>query len=203
MKWTKQEIEEYKKKSIEYYNRRGGYISVNEHDNQDTLWLYTGEPDINVRYSLAKDYLSFIYDFVEPDKEYNVWCNNDGKVTGIYLGEPCCYDKYLGPMDEPAPILGINLQSPLEDYIIGVRLIHLIPIHKTDDGKIYPNGDINKFLYNVVTKTEPYATLKEVIDSLVNYVGNKEVYFSSHEGFCNGKKISFLNCDFVKVFKPT
>lgn len=77
MKWTKQEIEEYKKKSIEYYNNRGGYISVNEHDKQDTLWLYTGEPDINVRYSLAKDYLSFIYDFVEPDEEYNVWCNKN------------------------------------------------------------------------------------------------------------------------------
>jgi hypothetical protein len=202
MKWTKQEIEEYKKKSIEYYNNRGGYIPVNEHDKEDTLWLHAGEPDMNVRYSLAKEYLSFIYDFVEPDKEYNVW-GEDDKITGIYLGEPCFYDKYLGPMDKPAPILGINLQSPLEDNIIGVRLIYLIPVNKTDDGRIYPNGDINKFLYNIVTKSEPYATLKEIIDSLVSYIGNKEIYFTSHECYCNGKKVSYFNCDFVKVFKPT
>lgn len=202
MKWTKQEIEEYKKKSIEYYNNRGGYIPVNGHEKEDTLWLLAGEPDMNVRYSLAKEYLSFIYDFVEPDKEYNVW-GEDDKITGIYLGEPCFYDKYLGPMDKPAPILGINLQSPLEDNIIGVRLIYLIPVNKTDEGKIYPNGDINKFLYNIVTKSEPYATLKEIIDSLVSYIGNKEIYFTSHECYCNGKKVSYFNCDFVKVFKPT
>lgn len=202
MKWTKQEIEEYKKKSIEYYNNRGGYIPVNGHEKEDTLWLLAGEPDMNVRYSLAKEYLSFIYDFVEPDKEYNVW-GEDDKITGIYLGEPCSYDKYLGPMDKPAPILGINLQSPLEDNIIGVRLIYLIPVNKTDEGRIYPNGDINKFLYNIVTKSEPYATLKEIIDSLVSYIGNKEIYFTSHECYCNGKKVSYFNCDFVKVFKTT
>ena len=203
MKWTQQEIDDYKKRSIDHYNKRGGFISVLEHENRDALWLLTAEPDTNVRYSLAKDYLSFIYDFVEPDEEYNVCCDEDGKVTEIYLGEPCFYDKYLGPMDSPAPILGINLQTPLEDCIIGVRLVNLIPINKMDDGNIYPNGEINKFLYDVVTKSEPYATLKEVIDSLVSYIGNKEVYFTSHEGFCDGKKISFLNCDFVKVFKST
>lgn len=202
MKWTKQEIEEYKKKSIEYYNNRGGYIPVNGHEKEDTLWLLAGEPDMNVRYSLAKEYLSFIYDFVEPDKEYNVW-GEDDKITGIYLGEPCFDDKYLGPMDKPAPILGINLHSPLEDNIIGVRLIYLIPANKTDEGRIYPNGDINKFLYNIVTKSEPYATLKEIIDSLVSYIGNKEIYFTSHECYCNGKKVSYFNCDFVKVFKRT
>lgn len=149
------------------------------------------EPNTNVRYSLAKDYLSFIYDFVEADKEYDDWGKGDW------------HDPYLAPDDRPAPILGINLQSPLEDYIIGVRLINLIPTNKTDDGKIYPNGEINMFLYNVVTKSKPYATLKEVIDSLVSYIGNKEVYFTSHEAFSDGKKISFLNCDFVKIFKPT
>lgn len=54
MKWTKQEIEEYKKKSIEYYNNRGGYIPVNGHEKEDTLWLLAGEPDMNVRYLISK-----------------------------------------------------------------------------------------------------------------------------------------------------
>ena len=60
MKWTQQEIDDYKKKSIDHYNKRGGFISVLEHDKQDALWLLTAEPDTNVHYTLAKDYLSFI-----------------------------------------------------------------------------------------------------------------------------------------------
>ena len=78
MKWTQQEIDDYKKRSIDHYKTKGGFISVLEHDMIDTLFLSIDEPDTNVRYSLAKDYLSFIYDFVEPDEEYNVCRNEDG-----------------------------------------------------------------------------------------------------------------------------
>lgn len=200
MKWTRQEIEDYKKRSLQYFNEKDGFRPVDEIDQADGLSLLVAEPEVNVRYSLADEPYSFLYDFVEPEEEYNVWGNTKEDVSGIYRGEPSDYDEYLGPMKYPASILGINIRDRFHNETYGVRLSSLIPKVHSDEGMLYPNGDVNIFLHDIVTKSKPYATVKEVLDSLIKFIGSNEIYFSVHETVLNNKKTEYVNCNIVSVY---
>ena len=72
-------------------------------------------PNDNERFALTAEPLSFCHSFVEPDKEYRMYKNNDDQLfaadeTNGRFGLIC-------PKIELAPILGINYESSLTGEI--------------------------------------------------------------------------------------
>lgn len=46
------------------------------------------------------------------------------------------------------------------------------------NGEIYsPKGTINTYIFNLIKNAIPYITLREVLQGLVQFIGNKHIYF--------------------------
>lgn len=62
---------------------------------------------------------------------------------------------------------------PIEDFI------H--PLKNTLESKVdvYPHGDVNAQLLQVIRDTTPYVTMKELLDEIISYIGVREFYFKT------------------------
>lgn len=46
------------------------------------------------------------------------------------------------------------------------------------NGEIYsPKGTINTYIFSLIKNAIPYLTLREVLQGLVQFIGNKHIYF--------------------------
>ena len=45
-------------------------------------------------------------------------------------------------------------------------------------GDVYPHGDLNQHLLNVVRESKPYVTVREFLEELIEFIGNQAFYFT-------------------------
>ena len=176
MKWTKSEIEEYRKNSIQSFLGRAGNLPYDRYINNYGFTSFV-VPNDNERFALLEDSKSFCYDFVLPEKEYETFTNLSGR-TFAKDGN----NTLLCPSESLAPILGVAFESTISGKIFCVPLEDFIhPLKNTLESKVdvYPHGDVNVHLLSVIKETEPYITMKELLDEIISYIGTQEFYFKS------------------------
>ena len=176
MKWTKSEIEEYKNKSLQAFRGRSGNLPYDRYiDKYGFTSFYI--PNEDERFALTSEPLSFCYDLVEPDRDFEIWKDSLGLVFAS-KGDDCV----ICPSDILAPILGIQIESSITGELFQIPISEFItPLKNTIECKcdVYPHGDINEYLLSVIRETKPYVTIRELFDELLTYIGNKEFYFKS------------------------
>lgn len=79
-------------------------------------------------------------------------------------------------------ITAINLISLSSREIIPIDVRLLLPKclllkYLSNDTRHIRTGTINKYLFYLIKNAVPYITLKEVIQGLIQFIGNKHVYF--------------------------
>ena len=197
MKWTNEEIEQYKHKCAEYYNGRGGNQPIHKFLEENPFTSYF-IPNEDERFALSEKPLSYCSDFVEPDVDYEVITPWVGKPYAK-LKDKC--GDYLFPQEYIAPILWIEIISQITGERFRIPLSSMISARKANGGDIYPHGDVNTYLITAIKESKPYITLHELLDELVDYIGNNQIYFT-REQYYNGLKEGWIeNCHLVKIKK--
>ena len=201
MNWSQEEIQAYKQQCIEYFNGRGGNLPIDKfYENYDALNYYY--PRSNERYKLASEPLSFCCEFVEPNKEYEPYKTGHGLLLTHDNNRTL-----ICPSDYIAPITGINFESSLTGEKKFLPITAFIKsISNICDGpeEVYTHGDVNEYLLTVVKESQPYITVRELIEELIDYIGNQEFYFISetyvftiYEGLRG--TATLLNCYLAKI----
>lgn len=176
MKWTKTEIEEYQKKCIQAFLGKAGNLPYDRYIDKYGFTPFV-IPNENERYALLDEPKSFCYDFVLPDKEYETFTDLNGRTFAEDRD-----NRLLCPSDNLAPILGIAFESSISGEKFSVPLEDFIhPLKNTLESKVdvYPHGDVNAQLLQVIRDTTPYVTMKELLDEIVSYIGVQEFYFKT------------------------
>lgn len=77
-----------------------------------------------------------------------------------------------------ASITGLNLISLTTHETICFDVRNLLVRPRSIDGKVYePKGIINSYAFDLIRNAVPYITLREVLQGLVQFIGNKHIYF--------------------------
>ena len=130
------------------------------------------------RFALSANPLSLCCDMVEPDVEYEVFKNIKGEVHAKKVGE---YNSkhYICPSEEfIAPVQGISFYSTITGKKYVKPLITFIRKIERYDGDGTPHGDVNKYLLKKIGETKPYITIRELLEELIEYIGENEFYFT-------------------------
>ena len=98
------------------------------------------------------------------------WCKGISTEYG--------YDKPVFSEQDCAPITGINLISLSTHKTLRLDVRRLLTKGRFYDGVVYsPKGTINTYVFELIRKAIPYITLREVLQGLVQFIGNKHIYF--------------------------
>ena len=130
------------------------------------------------RFALSSNPLSLCYDIVEPEVEYETFKTIKGEVFAKRIGE-FNGNFYVCPSDEYiAPIQGISFISTLTGKKFVKPLITFIRKIQRQDGDGTPHGDVNKYLLKKINEAKPYITIRELLEELIEYIGDNEFYFT-------------------------
>lgn len=176
MKWTLEEIEEYKNNCINEFYGRGGNLPIDKFfEKYDAVnYIY---PRSYERYKLALVPISFCNGFVEPNKKYEPFKTRHGLLLA--------HDNHrtlICPSNQLAPIIGVNIESSITGEELSLPITTFIKsINEICNGPkiVYAHGDVNEHLMAVAKESLPYITVRELIEELIDYIGEQEFYFIS------------------------
>lgn len=176
MKWSLEEIEEYKNKCIKEFYGRGGNLPIDKfYEKYDAFnYIY---PHDNERYKLALEPISFCLGFVEPNKNYEPFETSRGLLLAHDNNRTL-----ICPSNHLAPILGVNIESSITGELYSLPITTFIKsISEICEGPkiVYAHGDLNEHLVAVAKESQPYIAVRELIEELIDYIGEQEFYFAS------------------------
>lgn len=177
MKWTEEEIQAYKRRCLEDFYGIGGNRPIEALTEQYTFPSYE-ICNANERFALSKNPLSLCADVVEAGVEYETFRTYKGEFHAI---NPKEYNRnhYICPSDDfIAPVQGISFYSTLTGKKYVKPLITFIRKIERFDGDGTPHGDVNQHLLKKIREAKPYITIRELLEELIEYIGNNEFYFT-------------------------
>lgn len=177
MRWTKDEIQAYKRRCFENFYGIGGNQPL------DALTENYSFPSYEIcnageRFALSANPLSLCEKIVEPDIEYEVFTTYNGE---FFAKKPDSYNSeyYICPSDDfVAPVQGISFYSTKSGKKYVKPLITFVRKIERYDGDGTPHGDVNKYLLKRIKEVKPYITIRELLEDLIEYIGDNESYFT-------------------------
>lgn len=184
---TQQEIDEYASRCLSHFFGIGGNIPFPKFKKEYGMNVAYSKIALNERFYIAKQPYALCKRTIIADK---------------------CYDyPMIPPCNENCDLItGINLVSLSTRNIACLDIRHLLKMAIDSEGNIHlPTGAINLHLARLIDNAQPYITLREVLQELVSFVGNRHIFFK--EEIVVGKidpylkrplKKQILNCHFAE-----
>lgn len=185
--YTQQEIDEYHAKCFSNFWGVGGNIPFPKFKKEYGMEVGSIPISVNERYYLAK-------------QPYAI-CRKP-IIANHYYSSPQI------PLSENKQnlITGINLVSLSTRDTIPLDIRHLLKTNIDINGKRhFPNGTVNLYISQLISNAIPYITLREVLQGLVEYIGNKHIFFTkdTFNGFRDPRlsyipKSAVFHCNFAE-----
>ena len=154
--YSQTQIDEYINRGLSNFMKLGGNIPFTDFMKKNKWESAMTDIPVNERFYLAKQPFAYC-----------------GGIKADYE-----YKKPLFSEKDCAPITGLNLISLTTHKTTCLDVRNLLIRGRFINGEIYSSkGTINTYIFSLIKNAIPYITLREVLQGLVQFIGNKHIYF--------------------------